>query len=190
MPWKDSVCSNRWILQPEILHFIVLHGQSPSFIMIRKTARGSWWAAILFFFFFLTRKQPVCNLNVRNSIGHRGQRSEVSLGSRLVNMFSSACPVCSCSLGQSASTFCSWYLPHQGAVRQVSLQQCSSVFCIGPVTFPTCFQETEKPLSSQGWCRERLSRPAGGTHKVLLVSNRSSFIALSVKQKNRGLTTL
>lgn len=63
MPWKDSVCSNRWILQPEILHFIVLHGQSPSFIMIRKTARGSWWAAILFFF-FLNKKtasvQPQC----------------------------------------------------------------------------------------------------------------------------------
>lgn len=56
-----TVCSNRWILQPEILHFIVLHGQSPTFIIIRKTARGSWWAT---FFFFLNKKtasgQPQC----------------------------------------------------------------------------------------------------------------------------------
>lgn len=34
--WKNSVCSNRWILQLELLHFIVLCWQSPSFFMTEK----------------------------------------------------------------------------------------------------------------------------------------------------------
>lgn len=70
------MCSNRWILQPELLHFIVSCWQGPSFIMIQKQPRlltGCHYA----------RERQVGDHNVGHPTQPREQRSKVSLEPRL-----------------------------------------------------------------------------------------------------------